>query len=258
MTADAKTSSFPRASSLVGDEDVPILQSGADKLTSTGDIADLLGVSAHIAETDPYVHTATHIAYDGTVAAADVQGALDALDAGKVSSTSLNTRLAAVSMSGTTVNKNNSSAEETLFSFTLPGNTLQSAGEILVVEASGDILANSGTPTFTWKFKSGTPTVDTPADPLSVSANLRAFKLRAVIRRTTNVNSQVIGVILTIGAAGTQKAQLADKSYVGNLTDIAATDFAAGTTIGFTVQMSVANANNRVRMYGYTATKVPA
>lgn len=253
MTADARTSTFTAAAALTGDEKVAVLQSGADRLSTTSEIGDLFGVTDHINETDPYVHSAVKVSYDGTVSAADVQGAIDALNSGKASATP-------VSESGTTVNKNTTTAEENLISFTLPGGTLSSDGGMVVIEASGDILANSGSPTFTWKFKNGTVTLDTPATAMTTSANMRRWKLRAAIRRTT-ANSQSVGAILSISQAiATTSWNLADSahSWVGNVSDIAATNFTSDSTVAFTVTMSVSNASDRVRMYGYTAYKVPA
>jgi hypothetical protein len=225
---------------------VPITPSGG----GGSDVVTSAELDAHLAETDPSVHTAAKVDSASTVGQGDVEADLDWLHA----NTAANTITNGYSSSFSTVNKNTTTAEEDLISFTLAGGAL-SDEDMLVVECSGDILANSGSPTFTWKFKNDTNVLDTPAAAMTTSANDRRWKLRAVIRRTSS-SSQSISANLQISQAiATTDWNLVDTSHdwVGNRVDISTTDFTAASTISFTVQMSVSNANNRVRMYGYNA-----
>jgi hypothetical protein len=244
---------------------------------STVDVeATDLSLAAHLAETDPFVHSAAAISEASTVGAGNVEDALSALDADKASSSAVDTALALkadqseldaldtlvkmVSSAVSTTNINNTTSESDLISFTLPANTLGGNGDLLVVESGGDILANSGSPTFTWKVKSGTIVLATPAAAMTISANQRRWKLRVVIHRTA-VGAQTIEATLTISQAiATTQFNLIDTAHtwVGHVSDIAATNFGVDSTIAFTITMSVANANNRVRRYGYSAHKIAA
>jgi hypothetical protein len=250
----------------------------ASVLTTDGDLLTrAAGVPARITRASLAADTAfgaNNIVSASTVAQGNVEADLSWLKANTVGTAAVGTAAgnlavlgtggkwpdsllpSQVSGSGTTVNINNLATEQNLISFTLPAGLMASNGDLLIVEAGGDILANSGSPTFTWKFKNGTVTADSPADALTISASLRPWKLRAIIRRTTNSSSQAIELTLVIGNPGTTKMMGADKSYVGDITDFAATDFTTASTVVFTITMSVANANNRVRMYGYNAYRV--
>jgi hypothetical protein len=172
----------------------------------------------------------------------------------------LDTRVRMVSSAVSTTNINNTTAESDLISFTLPANTLGGNGDMLIVESGGDILANSGSPTFTWKVKSGTIVLATPAAAMTINAQQRRWKLRVVIHRTA-LGAQTIEATLTISqAVATTQFNVIDTAHtwVGHISDITGTDFGADATIAFTVTMSVANANNRVRRYGYSAHKIAA
>lgn len=273
-----KWSALPTAADPDGSEIVAVLQGGANKRTTVQKIVDMVlalvraGVSAtydtlkeladahvnHVTEVDPYVHTAAKVSYSGTVGTPDVASALDQLDSDKADASALPTEFTRMlSSSATTVNKNTTLVEETLLTFNVPVNFMDTDGDLLVLESSGDILANNGSPTFTWKFKSSTVVIDTPADALALSASLRRFKLRVAIRRL-GANSQAISFDLSISLPGANVAMPSDKHYVGQFTDISVVNWGAITALTFTVQMSTSNANDRVRLYGYDAYKIPA
>ena len=208
---------------------------------------------AHINETDPIAHTASRI--QSTLG--NVQTDLDDLDANKVDNSALNATLKAIASSGTTINKNTTATEQDLFSFTLPANSLAQDGDMLLIDAAGDILANSGAPTWTWKIKNGAVILDTPASAVAINSNQRRWKLVVSIIRLTGV-SQSIAATLFVSQASANVFALTDPlhSWVGDVTNFANTDFSQPSIISFTVQMSVSNANNRTRMYGYNARKV--
>lgn len=211
-------------------------------------------LTAHLTETNPFEHTAGSI----QTTLGNVQNDLDALDEQKADNSAVDAALKAVSSSPTTVNRNTSVSEETLFSFSMPSGTLTSDGSALIVEASGDILANSGSPTWMWKLKSGTVVLDSPATAMAINANLRRWKLLFTILRTTVASQVLTATLFVSNPTATTDFNTIDPlhCFVGNTTDFAATDFGAAITIAFTVQMSVSNINNRTRMYGYNARKV--
>lgn len=282
----SKISAYPAATALATTELVPVIQGGINKKATVQQILDQAlaqvrnsvagaydtlaeehafsaaigsALTAHVSGTDPIAHEADKVGYSGTVSAADVAGALDALDANKVGVGTIPELTRMIAGSPFTVNKNTTVAEETLLTFSLGANVLDGDGDFLVIEASGDILANNGTPSFAWKLKNGLVVIDTPADPLAVSANQRRWKLRAAIRRQADT-VQDLSMQLDISQPGTTFAMPIDKSYVGNIAAISNTDFSVASAVTFTVQMSgtgASSANNRVRMYGFSAYKVP-
>jgi hypothetical protein len=220
------------------------------------DIASKNQLNAHINETNPFEHTAGKI----QTTLSNVQNDLDSLDELKADNSAVESSLRAVSSSTTTVNVNTSVTESNLLSFTLAGGVLGRDGDMLIIEAAGDILANSGAPTWIWKLKSGTVIMDSQATAMAINANLRRWKLVATILRTT-VGSQILSASLLISLpTATTEFNAIDPlhTFVGNFTDFTSTDFNGNMTVAFTVQMSVSNANNRTRMYGYNARKVRA
>jgi len=223
---------------------------------TTYQVASKNQLDAHIAEVNPFEHTASKIqSTDG-----NVQSDLDALDANKADNAGMEAALRAVSSSPNTININTAVAESNLLSFTLAGGVLARDGDMIIIEAAGDVLANSGSPTWLWKFKSGAIVMDTPATAMAISGNLRRWKFIATILRTT-VASQIMSASLLVSLpVATTDFNAIDPlhTFVGNLTDFAATDFNGNTVIALTVQMSVSSSANRTRMYGYNARKVRA
>lgn len=266
MAVDFALSGLPAAATPLDSTSVVyVVVGGVSKKTTVGALVNATSPAAlvsHLTQSDPFVHTADKIASASTVGQGDVEADLSRLNASKAD---VGTLLTGTRIPGSTitptVNVNNVTTEANLFSFTLPANTLKSDGDMLAIEAGGDILANSGAPTFTWKMKAGAAVLATPATAIAVSTNQRRWKLRSVIRRTTVGSVGIESQLLISQAIATTQWNVFDPllCYVGNLTDFASLiQFDLDATIAFSVQMSVQSTNNRVRMYGYTPYKVIA
>jgi hypothetical protein len=256
---------------VVGTDHVLRWRDSAGNMYAASDAATAAALQDHLDEVDPIVHSASKIYSAASVGSGTVEGDLNALNSAKADSTAVATVDALklniadaimVSSSPTTVNLNTVTinTDTNLISFSLPANTLAANGDVLIIECDGDLLVNSGTPTFTWKLKVGTPTLATPAVSPAVSANQRRWLLRARIRRTTSASQAITAKLFISQAIATTQWNVVDTAlcFVGSLTDLAATDFTGAITIAFTVAMSVSNANDRIRMYGYNAYKVRA
>jgi hypothetical protein len=255
---------------VVGTDHVLRWRDSAGTMYAASDATTAAALQDHLDEVDPIVHSASKIYSAASVGSGTVEGDLNALNSVKADASAVATADALkvnvadaidVSSSVTSVNQNNITinTDVNMFSFTLPANTLSTNGDMLIIDAEGDMLANSGTPTFTWKIKNGTVVLSTPAVSPAVSANQRRWILRVRIRRTSSVAAQSIAAKLLISqATATTQWNLFDTGlcFAGHLLDSAATDFASAMTISFTVAMSVQNANNRFRMYAYEAYKV--
>lgn len=102
----------------------------------------------------------------------------------------LNNLVAIVKADPTEVTFSNSAAENTLWSYTLPGGLL-GANDSLVFEAFMNVLQNSGgTRTYTLRFKYGGTVVVLAAPALGSTASALGFHMKVAMKNAGATNSQ--------------------------------------------------------------------
>lgn len=151
-----------------------------------------------------------------------------------------------------TVEVTNSSAEGTLYTFTIPGGTL-GPNRVVELQLGGTYLNNSGaTKTLTLRYKYGATTLyqDVTAT-IAASASLRAFWCELLLGNTGVTNSQKLSARFHIAAAGAVTTGVGDIGAVssvlfGPMYGTSAVDSTLNQALTVTVQHSVANANTTI------------
>jgi hypothetical protein len=145
----------------------------------------------------------------------------------------------------------NTTTETSVFSFSVPGNTLGTT-RMMRLTLLGDILNNSGaTVTFTPRIKFGATTLYADAISLSTSGNRRGFCATIYLSAQNATNVQTLGGHLTLSGNGTTTTGIGDfgASSTGDtaISGSAAIDSTAAQTFTVTIQFGTANANTDFR-----------
>jgi len=152
----------------------------------------------------------------------------------------------------TTATVANTTAATTVYTFSVPANTL-STNRAIVVEAIGDVLSNAGTtPTLTVALTYGGTTFASAAISavLTASANRRALLTRATLSANNATNAQVGSGEVTILEPNTVSGTLSSvfTCYVG-MHNALTVDSTAAQTLAMTLTHNIADANISARVF---------
>lgn len=149
----------------------------------------------------------------------------------------------------TVLNIENSSAETSIFSYSVTGNML-STNKVLRLTIIGDYLGNSATARFiTLRIKYGATTLYADAtNTLTIDAGRRAVYLVAIITNQNATNAQALGGHFAISDAGSATSGIGDigddETMVNSsLSGVASEDSTLTKTLDVTIQHSAAEAN---------------
>jgi hypothetical protein len=149
-----------------------------------------------------------------------------------------------------------SASEQDVFSITVPANTLAVDGESLLLDASGDFLANSGTPDWAPRLRFGASFVfNAAAATPGTSVSRRKWVLKASITRISSITQQA-SIFLYVTNISTNNFVLmaTTMSWMGDDATLAET-LSSSLNLRFTSQFTVSNASNNIRISRYLLRK---
>ena len=152
---------------------------------------------------------------------------------------------------------NTSSIEETVFTHTIPANTL-STNRAIRFTMHFDWLLNSGTPTFTLRIKFGATTLYSGVSGTHTASSTRRPGFLVLMLNNQNAtNVQAFGGTLIMNNTGSTTTGLGDISddemdggHLGSISGTSTIDTTVDSNFVITIQMDVSNVANEFRKNG--------